>query len=83
MALYICGAEDSEILADYVRSQKGLNSQRDIMVEEMKKNGLSSEFSDAPIEVPSFILQLYIHFLARILKIKFPEISQRMTSDRC
>jgi len=51
LALSICGASDGAIILDYSRSQKGLDQQRDIMVEEMRKNGLDPEFSDAPPEV--------------------------------
>ncbi|PRP80774.1 putative tyrosine protein phosphatase 6 [Planoprotostelium fungivorum] len=50
-ALAVCGASDEHIIMDYHRSQKGLDLQRETMVEEMRKNGLSSEFSDAPWEV--------------------------------
>jgi protein tyrosine/serine phosphatase len=51
LALSICGVSDELIIMDYGRSQDGLDHQREIMVEEMRKTGLSPEFSDAPTEV--------------------------------
>jgi hypothetical protein len=68
MGLYICGAEDEDIVMDYSRSQKGLNSQREIMIEEMRKNGLSSDFSDAPVEV-SIVTHLYHLYITIIIDI--------------
>jgi len=57
LALSICGASDEAIILDYSRSQKGLDQQRDIMVEEMRKTGLGPEFSDAPPEVMQMTLE--------------------------
>ncbi|PRP83276.1 hypothetical protein PROFUN_09488 [Planoprotostelium fungivorum] len=51
IALAICGVADAFIVTDYARTQEGLLPQRDIMVEEMRKTGLSPSFSDAPPEV--------------------------------
>jgi len=48
LALSICGISDAFIVTDYARTQEGLSRQRDIMVEEMRKTGLSEQFSDAP-----------------------------------
>jgi len=51
LALSLCDVSDEVIIMDYARSQNGLDPQRDIMVEEMRKTGLDSGFSDAPPEV--------------------------------
>jgi protein tyrosine/serine phosphatase len=61
LALSLCGASDEAIILDYARSQNGLDPQRDIMVEEMRKTGLDPEFSDAPPEVMRKTLE-YIRF---------------------
>jgi protein tyrosine/serine phosphatase len=57
LALSLCGVPDEVIIMDYARSQKGLDQQRDIMVEEMRKTGLNPEFSDAPSEVMRMTLE--------------------------
>ncbi|KAJ3045576.1 hypothetical protein HDV00_009233 [Rhizophlyctis rosea] len=49
--LHICGVPRDVILHDYELTNEGLLPQRDIMVEEMRKTGLDSSFSDAPPEV--------------------------------
>jgi len=51
LALSLCGVSDDAIALDYARSQEGLNRQRHIMIEEMRKTGLEPEFSDATAEV--------------------------------
>jgi len=51
LVLSLCGVSDDVIVLDYARSQEGLERQRHIMVEEMRKTGLEPEFSDAPAEV--------------------------------
>jgi len=51
LALSLCGVSDEVIIMDYARSQSGLDQQRDIMVEEMRKTGLGPEFSDSPPEI--------------------------------
>lgn len=53
LALYCAGVKEKLILKDYHRSQKGLDSKRDEMVQEMAKTGLGPEFADAPIDVLS------------------------------
>ncbi|TPX55799.1 hypothetical protein PhCBS80983_g05008 [Powellomyces hirtus] len=51
LALHCAGASMELIVRDYARTQRGLERQRDIMVEEMRKTGLDPVFSDAPPEV--------------------------------
>ncbi|KAI9012998.1 protein-tyrosine phosphatase-like protein [Gaertneriomyces semiglobifer] len=51
LALSICNVSRDLIIKDYARTNQGLARQRDIMVEEMRKTGLDSTFSDAPPEV--------------------------------
>jgi len=57
LALSLCGVSDEVIIMDYARSQEGLDQQRDIMVEEMRKTGLDPGFSDAPAEVMRMTLE--------------------------
>ncbi|KAI9101109.1 protein-tyrosine phosphatase-like protein, partial [Phlyctochytrium arcticum] len=51
LALHCAGVTEEFILKDYVRTQEGLKAQYEVMVEEMRKTGLDSSFSDAPEEV--------------------------------
>jgi len=57
LALSLCGVPDDVIVIDYARSQEGLERQRHIMVEEMRKTGLEPEFSDAPAEIIQMTLE--------------------------
>jgi len=57
LALSLCGASDEAIIQDYARSQIGLDPQRPIMIEEMRKTGLGPEYSDAPPEVMRMTLE--------------------------
>ncbi|KAJ3046605.1 hypothetical protein HK097_000711 [Rhizophlyctis rosea] len=49
--LSMCDVPRDVILHDYDLTNEGLLPQRDVMVEEMRKTGLDSSFSDAPPEV--------------------------------
>jgi hypothetical protein len=51
IVLSLCDVPRSLIVRDYVKTQKGLEAQREIMVQEMAKTGLDSTFSDAPEHV--------------------------------
>ncbi|KAJ3004316.1 hypothetical protein HKX48_001319 [Thoreauomyces humboldtii] len=51
LALWCAKAELRLIVRDYARTQQGLERQRDVMVEEMRKTGLDPVFSDAPADV--------------------------------
>ncbi|KAJ3011762.1 hypothetical protein HKX48_006656 [Thoreauomyces humboldtii] len=51
LALHCAGVPLPLILEDFERSQAGLDSQREIMVNEMRKTGLDPSFSDAPRDV--------------------------------
>ncbi|KAJ3176494.1 hypothetical protein HDU87_005188 [Geranomyces variabilis] len=51
LALHCAGASLDLIALDYARTQRGLERQRAVMVEEMRKTGLDPVFSDAPVEV--------------------------------
>jgi len=57
LVLSLCGVSDDVIVLDYARSQEGLDRQRHIMVEEMRKTGLEPEFSDAPVEIIRMTLE--------------------------
>ncbi|KAJ3157743.1 hypothetical protein HDU89_000121 [Geranomyces variabilis] len=50
LALHCAGASLPLITLDYARTQRGIERQRDTMVEEMAKTGLSESFADAPPE---------------------------------
>jgi hypothetical protein len=51
IVLSLCDVPRPLIIQDYVKTQQGLEAQRDIMVQEMAKTGLDPTFSDAPEEV--------------------------------
>jgi protein-tyrosine phosphatase len=51
IVLLLCDVPRPLIIQDYVKTQKGLEAQRDVMVQEMAKTGLDPTFSDAPEEV--------------------------------
>ena len=57
LALHLAGVTDDAIIADYAKSQGGLDVQRALMVGEMAKTGLDPTFSDAPDEVMVQTLQ--------------------------
>ena len=61
MALALLHVPRLYILKDYHRSQAGLDSQRDLMVEEMRKTGLDASFSDAPSNVMEETLDYIQH----------------------
>lgn len=51
IVLLLCEVPRPLIIQDYVKTQDGLEAQRDIMVQEMAKTGLDATFSDAPEHV--------------------------------
>lgn len=51
IVLSLCDVPRPLIVEDYVKTQQGLEAQRDIMAQEMAKTGLDPSFSDAPEEV--------------------------------
>ncbi|KAJ3180099.1 hypothetical protein HDU87_002324 [Geranomyces variabilis] len=61
LALHCAGAPLPLITLDYARTQRGIERQRDVMVDEMAKTGLSSSFADAPPET----IQQVFEFLDR------------------
>lgn len=61
MALALLHVPRLYIVKDYHRSQAGLEMQRDVMVEEMRKTGLNATFSDAPSEVMDQTLDYIQH----------------------
>ncbi|KAI8916723.1 protein-tyrosine phosphatase-like protein [Powellomyces hirtus] len=60
MALHCAGVSVEHIVTDFHRSQGGLDSQRDVMVQEMAKTGLDPSFSDAPANVLSDTIKYII-----------------------
>ncbi|OZJ04231.1 hypothetical protein BZG36_04235 [Bifiguratus adelaidae] len=57
LTLALCSIPEDLIVADYVKSQEGLEPQRDVMVKEMARQGLDSSFCDAPAEVIRGVLE--------------------------
>ncbi|CAO3686103.1 unnamed protein product [Umbelopsis ramanniana] len=51
IVLLLCDVPRPLIIQDYVKTQEGLEAQRDVMVQEMAKTGLDATFSDAPEHV--------------------------------
>ncbi|KAI8576275.1 hypothetical protein K450DRAFT_257505 [Umbelopsis ramanniana AG] len=51
IVLSLCDVPRPLIIQDYVKTQKGLEAQREVMVQEMAKTGLDATFSDAPEQV--------------------------------
>ncbi|KAJ2962219.1 hypothetical protein NQZ79_g2625 [Umbelopsis isabellina] len=51
LVLLLCNVPRDLIVKDYTKTQQGLDTQREVMVAEMAKNGLDPSFSDAPEEV--------------------------------